>query len=313
MNNEAKILYIGIDIAKQDLVFVVDGQNKSHTVPNKPHGHQGIIEHIHSLERSCCAVLESTGGYEYALLEALLEAGIEAAVVLPQRVRDYARSQGHLAKTDAIDAAVIAEFARISQPRRFQRQDQLHHELKAFYQRRADLIKEQTREHNRLDTAPKRLCELIHGHLQYLNEQIAQIEQQVEALIASSAQMQIKEQRLREIQSIGPVVSRTLLIWMPELGTLSDTQAAALAGVAPYNRDSGKSSKPARTHGGRAKVRSMLYMAAVVASRCNPVLSPFYKRLIARGKPPKVALTAVMRKLIIIANHMLKYPDFTLA
>jgi transposase len=125
--------------------------------------------------------------------------------------------------------------------------------------------------------------------------------------------MQIKEQRLREIQSIGPVVSRTLLIWMPELGSLSDTQAAALAGVAPYNRDSGKSSKPARTHGGRAKVRSMLYMAAVVASRCNPVLSPFYKRLIARGKPPKVALTAVMRKLIILANHILKYPDFQLA
>jgi len=313
MNNKKEILYIGIDVAKQDLVLVADGEKKSYTFPNKLLGHQNLIQHIRALERPCCAVVESTGGYEYALLEALLEAQIEAAMVLPMSVRAYARSQGRLAKTDAIDAAVIAEFARIRQPRRFQKQDQLHHELKAFHQRRADLVKEQTRESNRLNTAPKRMRELIENHLHYLKEEIVQIEQQLESLIATSEQLQGKEQRLRQIQGIGPVVSRSLIIWMPELGTLSDNQAAALAGVAPYNRDSGKSAKPAHTHGGRSKVRTMLYMAAVASVHWNPVLTPFYKRLRARGKPPKVALTAVMRKLIILANHALKYPDFQLA
>jgi len=313
MNNKKTILYLGIDIAKQELVFVEDGQSKAQKVPNKPEGHRRIIDHIHNLKRPCCAVVESTGGYEYALLEALLEAGIEAAVVLPQRVRDYARSQGHLAKTDAIDAAVIAEFARISKPRRFQKQDQLHHELKALHKRREDLVKERTRERNRLDTAPKRLGQLIQDHLCYLKKHIAEIEQQIEALIDSSDHLQVREQRLRQIQSIGPVVSRALLVGMPELGTLTDSEAAALAGVAPYNNDSGQSSKQARTRGGRSKVRSLLYMAAVVASRHNPVLAPFYRKLIARGKPTKVALTAVMRKLIIIANRSLKDPNFQLA
>jgi transposase len=313
MNNKDTILYLGIDVAKQELVFVADGQSRAQKVPNKPEGHGRIIEHIHTLDRRCCVVVESTGGYEYALLEALLNAGIEAAVVLPQRVRDYARSQGHLAKTDAIDAAVIAEFARISQPRHFQKQDQLHHELKALHKRREDLVKERTREQNRLDTAPKRLGQLIEDHLRYLKKHIAEIEQQIEALIDSSDQLQARQQRLCQIQSIGPVVSRALLVGMPELGTLTDNQAAALAGVAPYNNDSGQSSKKARTRGGRSSVRSLLYMASVVASRHNPVLAPFYQKLIARGKPTKVALTAVMRKLIIIANRSLRDPNFQLA
>ena len=168
MNNKKETLYLGIDIAKQELVFVEDGQNKAQKVCNKPEGHRRIIDHIKNLKQPCCAVVESTGGYEYALLEALLKAGIDAAVVLPQRVRDFARSQGHLAKTDAIDAAAIAEFARISQPRRFQERDQLHHELKALHKRREDLVKERTRERNRLDTAPKRLAQLIQDHLCYL-------------------------------------------------------------------------------------------------------------------------------------------------
>lgn len=314
MTNKANdTIYIGIDVAKQELHFALETQKRSSCYPNTLEGHQQIIDKMRELGKDCCAVIESTGGYEQALLESLLSAKMQAALVLPQRVRSYAKSQGYLAKTDALDAALLAQYGRISNPRRYCRRDQTHHELRALMQRRSDLVEERTRERNRLETASSHMRKLVAEHIVYLNERIEEIEQLCEKIIDQEPEFQSKEKRLQEVKGIGPTVSRTLLIWMPELGQISDGQAAALAGLAPYNRDSGKSSFKRKTQGGRSKVRSILYMAAVVAVRFNPILKDFYQRLLNKGKPAKVALVAVMRKLIVLANQILKNPNFQLA
>ena len=312
-NTKTNYQYVGIDIAKDSLVLAIPQKIKTSNWNNSKDAHKLLIQHLKNLEGHFCVVVEATGGYEAALVEALFSAQIPVAIVQPQRVRNFARSQGLIAKTDAIDAAIIARFAEVSQPRLFTKADQASADLQAMMSHRQHLIGELTRESNRLATASSALAPLIKKHIKWLERQIEVIEERIEQFVHETESIRLREERLRQIKGVGPILSRTLLAWMPEIGTLSAKQVAALAGVAPYNQDSATIHKRRCIYAGRSQVRAALYMASVASTRHNPILRDFYKRLRVNGKPPKVALTAVMRKLIILANNVLKNPDFVLA
>ena len=251
-------------------------------------------------------VLEATGGFEMPIAGELELVGLPVSLVNPRQVRSFARATGKLAKTDAIDALLLAQFAEAVKPPVRPLPDEETRELRALVDRRRQLLEMLTSERNRLRPASKRVGRLIQEHILWLKQQIDDLDKDIGELIRSSPIWRAQEDLLRSVPAVGRVLSCTLLTHLPELGSLNRGQVAALVGVAPLNRDSGAFRGKRSVWGGRSAIRSALYMAALVASQHNPVIKAFYHRLRAAGKPAKVALTACMRKLLLILNSMLK-------
>lgn len=273
--------------------------------PNDTRGIATIMDEIMPLGPSG-VVLEATGGFEMPIAGELELVGLPVSLVNPRQVRSFARATGKLAKTDAIDALLLAQFAEAVKPPVRPLPDEETRELRALVDRRRQLLEMVTSERNRLRLASKRVRPLIQEHIRWLKQQADDLDKDIANLIRSSPIWHAQEDLLRSAPGVGPVLSSTLLTHLPELGSLNRGQVAALVGVAPLNRDSGAFRGKRSVWGGRTAIRSPLYMAALVATRHNPVIKAFYQRLRAAGKPAKVALTACMRKLLIILNSMLK-------
>lgn len=312
-SEESEPTYAGIDISKDALDVSLAGQ------PVQRYGAhaRGIAKLVRRLEKlsgTVQVICEPSGGYERPLLEALWAAGIAVSPVNAARVRAFARAQGYLAKTDQIDAGMLREFGERLHPAILAAPSPLRRRLAALVQRREQLValvrmEEQRREQTG-DTVVRKLCEKL---IKQLHRQVDQLDKMIERLIDQDDELRGQSERLQQVKGVGKVTAATLLAEFPELGELTSNQAAALAGVAPYNRDSGRHRGRRTISGGRLKVRRVLYMAALVAARHNPILRAFYRRLVAAGKPKKLALTAVMRKLIVLLNQLLKNPEFSLA
>jgi transposase len=258
-------------------------------------------------------VLESTGGLEVPVATALATVRLPIIVVNPRQVRDFAKATGKLAKTDSIDAKIIARFGEALRPEPRPLKDEEARELAALVTRRRQIVEMLTAERNRLLRAPKRVDKDIKAHIRWLEKRLNDVNTDVEKLIKSSPIWREKDQILQSVPGVGPVLSATLLSGLPELGLLNRRQVAALVGVAPLNRDSGLFRGKRTIWGGRANVRAALYMATLAAVRCNPVIKQFHDRLEQAGKPPKVRLTACMRKLLTILNAIVqkREPWFT--
>ena len=264
------------------------------------------LVHLTGLHPSL-VVLEATGGLEAPLTGALAEAGLPVVVVNPRQVRDFAKATGKLAKTDAIDAHVLAHFADAVRPTPRPLPDAQTQAIAALLARRRQMVAMLTAEKNRFRTANVVVREDILQHITWLKKRLSKLDTDLRETLRQSPIWREKDNLLQSVPGVGPVLSLTLLAQLPELGTLSRRQIAALVGVAPLNRDSGTLQGKRTVWGGRATVRTALYMGALVASRWNPVLRSFYHRLCAAGKPKKVALTACMRKMLTILNAMLKH------
>jgi transposase len=297
--------FIGIDVAKATLdVAVTD--HPPRTFVNDGDGIRTLVDFCGSCG-PVLIVLEATGGYETAAVTALALAGVPVAVVNPRQVRDFARALGILAKTDTLDAQVLLRFATDVRPVPRALPDDTQADLLALVTRRTQLIEMRTAELNRMATARRTLQLSLREHIAWLDRRIKDTDQEIARLIAASPLWRTRDQLLQSAPGIGRQTSARLLVSLPELGTLSGKRIAALVGVAPLNRDSGTRRAPRTTWGGRAPVRATLYMATLVATRHNPIIRAFYRRLRAAGKPPKVALVAAMRKLLTILNAMLKH------
>lgn len=298
-------VWIGIDVAKAWLDVARAGERTVARFANDSEGVAALVVTLHDWSPQL-VVLEATGGYERLAVTALQAAGLAVAVVNPLQVRHFARSTGKLAKTDALDAQMLALFGERMQPESRPQPDATSQELASLLTRRRQLLEMQTAERNRRATVAPRVRDGLEAHLDWLAEQIAEVNQALQETIADDPATQAKATVLRTIPGVGPVVAATLVGLLPELGTLDRRQIAALAGVAPLNRDSGQRSGGRRIWGGRGAVRAMLYMATVTGIVHNPLRKPLYDRLCARGKPTKVAMVACMRKLVTIANAMVR-------
>lgn len=268
----------------------------------------GIKGAIRALEamKPVLVIFEATGGMEIPFWAALSKSGIDAAPINPRQIRDFAKAKGRLAKTDAIDAQVIAHYAQAMRPRPLPFPDT--QELKEVMARRSQLVEMISAEKNRLKAArQKDIKEDIRAHIKWLETRIDNVDTELRKAIEASPVLRDKYQLLRSTPGVGPVLSATLLTQLPELGELNRQQVASLVGVAPLNRDSGLMRGKRTVWGGRGRIRGALYMAALVATRCNPVIRAFYQRLCSLGKPKKLALTACMRKLLAILNSMVKH------
>jgi transposase len=311
MNDKQTAVYTGLDIAKASLQLHLQG--KSYDLPNTSDGHAQLITRLAAVP-GVHVVCEATGGYERAVVGSLHAAALPVSVLNPARVRQFARASGELAKTDPIDAAMLTAFGQAFAPAPTPPRTATELKLAALVTRRMQLLELRVAETQRADTcADQALRKLFTPWLAQLEKQIAKVEALIEVLLQEQAPLASQVQRLDDIMGVGRLTAVMVLATMPELGTLNRRQAAALAGLCPYNRDSGQWAGKRCISGGRAEVRRALYMAALSASRTNHLLKPFHARLIAAGKPAKVALTATMRKLIVLMNHLLKNPNFSLA
>jgi len=298
-------LFVGIDVSKATLDIATYPPGDRWQVANADPDLHTLVQRLRRLHPTRL-VLEATGGYERALVAACATVGLPIVVANPRQVRDFARSTGQLAKTDAIDATILALFAARIQPALRPLPEAERQALDALLTRRRQLLEMLTAERNRLEHALPAIRRDLQAHIRWLERRLADVDRDLEATIHASPLWRTQEDLLRTVPGIGPVVSRTLLGALPELGTLSHKQIAALVGLAPLNRDSGTRRGHRMIWGGRAPVRSALWMAAIVASRHNPVIRTFYLRLLAAGKPKKVALTACARKLLTILNAMMR-------
>ena len=305
------IIYAGLDIAKDSLQLDLAGQ--SHRLSHDPKGLARLLKLLRGFP-AVHVICEATGGYERPSLRALHAAAIPVSLVEAGRVRHFARAQGRRAKTDPIDARLLAEFGAALQPALTPPPHPAHQALRQFTSRRQQLIDTLLAEKNRaahyLDPLSTKQSKAL---LRLLEKQIDQCDQAILHCLKDDPGLRSKASRLDAIPGVGPTTAAVLLAEMPELGSLRDEAAAALAGVAPFNRDSGSQTKLRPISGSRATVRSALYMAALSAVRHDRILHDLYIRLRSRGKKPKVALVAVMRKLIILMNRLLKNPNFVLA
>ena len=295
---------IGIDVSQSRLDIAVHPTGEQWQVSNDDSGIRQLVERLSQL-RPERIVLEATGGYELAGLASLAQAGLPVVAVNPRQVRDFARSTGRLAKTDALDAQVLAHFGAVVQPPLRPLPDAATRELSAVLARRRQLVEMRTAETTRLATAHERVQPSIREVIQFLDKRIKELDRELHERLRRSPVWRDKEDLLRSIPGVGPVLSATLLADVPELGRLPHKQLAALIGVAPLNRDSGTWRGHRSIWGGRGHVRAVLYMATTRAVRCNPVLEALYERLVRMGKHRKVALVACMRKLLRICNSVL--------
>lgn len=299
--------FVGIDMAKEKIDIAVHHSEQRWSFANTEEGIGQTISCLRKLSPDL-VVLEATGGMELPLAAALAVAGIPLAVVNPRQVRDFAKATGRLAKTDSIDAGVLAHFACAVQPTPRPLPDLQTQELTAILTRRHQVIEMITAESNRLRIVRvKAVRERIQAHIRWLKGELTNIDAKLRKTIRQSPVWREKDDLLKSVPAVGPVLSTTLLAHLPELGTLNRRQISALVGVAPFNHDSGTLRGKRTIWGGRATVRSALYMATLVATRYNPVIRDFYQRLCAAGKAKKVALTACMRKLLTILNAILKH------
>ncbi|MGZ3716573.1 MAG: IS110 family RNA-guided transposase [Ktedonobacterales bacterium] len=303
---ETDPLYVGIDVSKAQLDVAEHPSGERAVIPHTEQDIAALVEQL-GARRPACVVLEATGGLQAPLASALAIAGIPVAVVNPRQVRDFARATGQLAKTDAIDAQILARFAEAVRPAPRPLPDEATQEFSACLTRRRQLIEMLVAEQHRMRTAPRPIQQQIQAHLTWLKQQLARLDEDLTHRIQATPLWREQEDLLRSVPGIGPVVSRTLLGELPELGMLTHKQIAALVGVAPLNRDSGSLRGRRRIWGGRAVVRAALYMSTLVATKHNPVIKVFYQRLRAAGKAPKVALVACMRKLVTILNAIVKH------
>jgi transposase len=302
-------MIIGIDVAKDELVVATNAHGDVHAHRNDEGGVRTLVRQLTALAPKL-VVVEATGGYELLCVSALATAGLPIVVVNPRQVRDFAKATGQLAKTDRIDARILVLFGERVRPPVRALPDEQTRALESVLTRRRQLLEMRTAEGNRLaqlvGRGQRAVKQSLKKHIAYLDRELAMSDTELGRMIRESPVWRERDDLLQTVPGIGPVVARTLLGALPELGQLNRRQIAKLAGVAPLNRDSGKWRGQRTIHGGRASVRAALYMAALVATRCNPVIKVFYRRLLAAGKLKKVALIACTRKLLTIVNHMLR-------
>jgi transposase len=302
-------VFVGIDVAKATLDVALRPGAQAFTAANDDAGVRDLVARLRAAAPAL-VVLEATGGYELAAVAALAAAGLPVVVANPRQVRDFARSTGQLAKTDRIDAAVLALFAERVRPEPRPLADEAAQALDALLARRRQLLEMRTAEHNRLALAVgavrRPVKKSLRAHIAYLERELRTTDAELGRLVRGSPAWRERDDLLRSAPGAGPVLSMTLLADLPELGALTRQQIAKLVGVASLNRDSGTLRGRRSVHGGRASVRAVLYMAALSAARHNAVIRAFYGRLLAAGKPRKVALVACMRKLLTILNAMAK-------
>jgi len=297
---------IGIDVSKQLLEVAVHESKFHYRCPNQAQAFGGLLAELIDL-RPARIVVEATGGLEKPVVAALHAASLPVVVINPRQVRAFAKAIGQLAKTDRLDAGVLAHFAAAIKPPLRPLKSTDEQELEALMGRRGQLIEMLVAEKNRRNSATSEVVrETIKEHIDWLEDRIAELDEQLQARLVSSATWQNKDAILQSVPGIGRVVSFSLLAELPELGTLNRQRISKLVGVAPLNCDSGQQRGVRHIFGGRARVRSMLYMATFTAMRFNPVIKEFYQRLVAKGKPYKVAITACMRKLLSIINLMVR-------
>lgn len=297
--------YAGVDISKENLDVAVDGSDQTWRFHNSPAGIKKAIEIFKGMS-PVVVVFEATGGLELSLWHALTEAGVDAALINPRQIREFARAKGRLAKTDAIDAKIIAEYGQAFHPKPQPFPDT--QELKEMITRRSQIVDMITAEKNRFKASHReRIRQDINANIEWLKSRLDGVDKDLGKTIKANPEWREKFELLESTPGVGPATAAALVANFPELGTLNRHQVAALAGVAPLNRDSGRMRGKRTVWGGRSRVRNALYMATIVATCHNPVIRAFYNNLCARGKAKKLALTACMRKLLTILNSMLKY------
>jgi transposase len=299
-------LFVGIDVAKAQLDIALRPTGERWAVANDDTEMAALVARLQAVHPTLI-VLEATGGYQRAAVAALAAAGLPVAVVHPRPARDLAKATGQLAKTDPLDARALAHVAEAVRPTPRPLPDAQAEELRALLARRRQLVAMRTAEQNRLGSAPPRLQTDIQAQITWRNTRLVALDDDLDTTLRTSPVWREREERLRSVPGIGPVCARTLLLDLPELGPLSRQRLAALVGVAPFHRDSGTRHGPRLVWGGRAQVRTTLYMSTLVAVRDNPVLKGFDERLRTAGKAAKVALTACMRKLLTILNAMVTH------
>jgi transposase len=298
-------IFVGIDVSKDSLEVAL---RPSNTVQSFTNGDEGIAQLIESLrpQQPALIVLEATGKYERPVARALAVEGLLFNIINPRQARAFAKATGILAKTDRIDALLLARFAELLQPEARSLKDEQTEALSDLVIRRRQIVEMITAEKNRLALATKRVRRDIQVHIRWMEKRLEDINDDIDELIRQSPLWREKDKLLQSVTGVGPVLASTILASLPELGSLNRKQIAALVGVAPFNRESGRYKGKQKIQGGRASVRNVLYMGTVAGIRANPVLRTFYERLVAKGKPKKLALTACMRKLLVILNTMVK-------
>ena len=305
---EPEAVYVGIDVSKSCVDVAVRPTGQMWTISNDESGIRELVSRLKALDPAI-VVLESTGGLELPSVAALAAAALPVAIVNPRQVRDFARATGTLAKTDALDALdalALAHFADAVRPVVRPLKDAETQVLSSLVARRHQIVSIVVAEKNRLRSAITAVRPRIEAHIAWLEQELSDIDEGLRQTLRSSPVWREKDDILRSVPGVGEQLSLALLSQLPELGTLNRREVAALVGVAPSNRDSGTLRGKRQIWGGRARLRAVLYMGAMVASRFNPAIRDFYQRLLAAGKPKKVALTACMRKLLVILNAMLK-------
>ncbi len=313
-NPDQEKIHVGIDVSKRTLdvcLLPSEAADASHgesfTISNDQEGVDELLGRLQGADTEL-VVLEATGRYERLVASSIASAEIPVAVVNPRQARDFAKAIGRLAKTDKIDAFVLARFARAVDPTPSVIPDEEAQILQALLARRRQILGMLVAENNRLQMAPgfAALPKRIRAHIKWLEKELSRADSDLDEAIDASSAFKESESLLKSVPGVGPVLARTLLAELPELGTLTHKRLCALVGVAPFNRDSGQRSGKREVWGGRAPVRAALYMGALVATRHNPVIKEFYERLLATGKPKKVALVACMRKLLSILNALMR-------
>lgn len=298
-------VYVGVDVSKHELEYALSEREATSTVPNTESGVRDLVEALSAVSPAL-VVMEATGGFEVPAAAALAAAEIPVVVANPRQIRDFAKATGQLAKTDNLDARVLALFAERVRPAVRPLPDEDARALDAIMTRRRQLIDMIKAEKNRLGFAVPAVQKGIKKHIRWLERQLADVDSDLDDRIRKSPVWKAKSDLLQEVPGVGPNLARTLIAELPELGRLTNKEIAALAGVAPFPRDSGLRRGRREVWGGRAPVRTALFLSAWSACRWNPVIRVFYQRLRAKGKPPKVAQVACMRKLLTILNAMVR-------
>jgi transposase len=311
MPAESQINYVGLDISSVRLDYCQSDREEG-SYENTTEGRRKLIERLRGLPHPR-VICEASGGYEKLVVAQLLEAGLEVCVVQPGRVRAFAHAEGLLAKTDRIDARLLRRFGQKIEVRLAEPVNEAAAMLRELLEHRRQLTEQLTETQGRLAVAGPTLSKLLHRQLKFLREQIQTVDKMIDEHIDHDPDLRDKSARLQQLKGAGRILAATLLAYVPELGKVDSAKLSALVGVAPYPKDSGLTSGARHIRGGRSQVRHVLYMAALAATRHNPILAAFYQRLRAHGKPAKVCLVAVMRKMLCVLNHLVENPNFALA